>query len=137
MLMANAMQVPCICDQCGMAEQVPLPPLLPITYREDVLAGYSDAQVAQLTQDAVDCGFTHFKMKVGLDVESDLRRGRIIRGIIDQAADAEGKRRDSVLMIDANQVWDVDQAVAYVSRLAELRPWFVPFICSRTCDGDC
>ncbi|OSD01376.1 enolase C-terminal domain-like protein, partial [Trametes coccinea BRFM310] len=104
--------------------------------------GYSDEKVARLTREAVEAGFNHFKMKVGADRESDLRRGKIIRSIIDdpQYLPAGAKPRDpngpdlkgknagptgSVLMIDANQVWDVPQAIEYVKSLAEIKPWFI------------
>jgi len=80
-------------------------------------------------------------MKVGADVESDLRRGLIIRSIIDDPQYLPGtERRDptspalqgknagptgAVLRIDANQVWDVPQAIEYVKKLEALKPWFI------------
>ncbi|KAK7044886.1 L-galactonate dehydratase [Favolaschia claudopus] len=93
--------------------------------------GYTDEKVARLTQEAVAAGFNHFKMKVGADQANDLRRGKIIRSIIDdpQYLPAGQTPRDlnsealrgknagptgAVLMIDANQVWDVQQAIDYV-----------------------
>ena len=102
--------------------------------------GYSDEKVARLTREAVQAGFNHFKMKVGATLENDLRRGKIIRSIIDdpQYLPPGLKPRDpngpalvgknagptgSVLMIDANQVWDVPQAIEYVASLEEIRPW--------------
>ncbi|KAI0676580.1 enolase C-terminal domain-like protein [Trametes maxima] len=104
--------------------------------------GYSDEKVARLTREAVEAGFNHFKMKVGADPASDLRRGKIIRSIIDDpqylpagltprdpnGPDLSGKNAGptgSVLMIDANQVWDVPQAIDYVKSLAEIKPWFI------------
>ncbi|KAI0761125.1 enolase C-terminal domain-like protein [Irpex lacteus] len=104
--------------------------------------GYSDEKVARLTKEAVAAGFNHFKMKVGANQESDLKRGKIIRSIIDdpQWLPAGRKPRDpngpdlvgknagptgSVLMIDANQVWDVPQAIEYVKGLEEIKPWFI------------
>jgi L-fuconate dehydratase len=48
-----------------------------------VCIGYSDEKVARLTKEAVAAGFHTFKMKVGADRDSDLRRGKIIRSIID------------------------------------------------------
>jgi len=103
--------------------------------------GYTDEKVAQLTKEAVQAGFNHFKMKVGADRASDLRRGRIIRSIIDDPQylpagqpprdpknpDLQGKNAGpigAVLMIDANQVWDVKEAIEYVSSLSELKPWY-------------
>lgn len=48
-------------------------------------SGYPDEKVAHLMKEAVQAGWTHFKMKVGGSLEDDLRRGRMIRGIIDDA----------------------------------------------------
>lgn len=79
-------------------------------------------------------------MKVGADVESDLRRGLIIRSIIDDplylppgskgrdpnSPELHGKNAGptgAVLMIDANQVWDVPQAIEYVKKLETIKPW--------------
>lgn len=103
--------------------------------------GYSDEKISQLTKEAIKAGFNHFKMKVGADLTNDLRRGRLIRSIIDDpqylpgdpeparlpgGAALAGKNAGptgAVLMIDANQVWDVPQAIDYVSSLAEIKPW--------------
>ncbi|KAF8903918.1 mandelate racemase/muconate lactonizing enzyme [Gymnopilus junonius] len=91
--------------------------------------GYSDEKVARLTKEAVAGGFNHFKMK-------------LIRSIIDDpqylppgtkprdptGEDLKGKNAGptgAVLMIDANQVWDVSQAIEYVKGLAEIKPWFI------------
>ncbi|KAK7680186.1 hypothetical protein QCA50_016695 [Cerrena zonata] len=104
--------------------------------------GYSDEKVARLTKEAVQAGFNHFKMKVGADREMDLRRGKMIRSIIDdpQYLPAGQKARDpnapelvgknagptgSVIMMDANQVWDVEESIDYVKSLKDLRPWFI------------
>jgi L-fuconate dehydratase len=107
--------------------------------------GYSDGKVAQLTKEAVRAGFTHFKMKVGADQDDDLRRGKLIRSIIDDPQYLRSRPRDllvgageelalrgknagptgAVLMIDANQVWDVEQAIEYVKGLQEIKPWSV------------
>ncbi|KAH8993845.1 enolase C-terminal domain-like protein [Lactarius hatsudake] len=104
--------------------------------------GYSDEKIARLTREAVQAGFNHFKMKVGADRADDLRRGRLIRSIIDDPQylpDGHAPRHagspalagknagptGAVLMIDANQVWDVQEAIDYVSSLEEIRPWFI------------
>ncbi|KAG9025067.1 hypothetical protein FRB95_010596 [Tulasnella sp. JGI-2019a] len=102
--------------------------------------GYDDEKVARLTREAVSAGFNHFKMKVGQNVDDDLRRGRIIRSIIDDAqylpeghvaptaASIAGKNAGptgAVFMIDANQVWDVPQAIEYVKKLESVKPWFI------------
>jgi L-fuconate dehydratase len=106
-----------------------------------LLPGYSDDKIARLTKEAVQAGFNHFKMKVGADLADDLRRGRLIRSIIDdpqylpdghqperhpESPALQGKNAGptgAVLMIDANQVWDVQPAIDYVSSLAEIKPW--------------
>ncbi|MFZ0215349.1 MAG: enolase C-terminal domain-like protein [Candidatus Dormiibacterota bacterium] len=78
--------------------------------------GYSDEQVARLTREALAEGFTRLKLKVGADLTSDLRRGRIMR-------EAMGPGRD--LLIDANQAWGVDEAIAAMGRLRELEPYWI------------
>ncbi len=78
--------------------------------------GYPDEKIAELAQSAVDAGFEHFKLKVGADPRDDLRRARLLRRII-------GPERR--LMLDANQVWGVDEAIAGVRALAECRPWWI------------
>jgi L-fuconate dehydratase len=78
--------------------------------------GYADDKLRRLCREGVAKGWTHFKQKVGGSLEDDLRRARIIREEIGPA------RR---LMMDANQVWEVDQAIANMRRLAEFRPWWI------------
>ncbi len=78
--------------------------------------GYEDAKLRRLVREAVDAGFSHVKLKVGRDLADDVRRLRIAR---------EELGPDRHLMIDANQVWDVDQALAWLPQLAFARPWFI------------
>ena len=78
--------------------------------------GYSDAKLRRLAQEAVDAGFGHVKMKVGRDLDDDIRRLTIAREVIGP---------DRYLMIDANQVWEVDQAIDWVGRLAFCDPYFI------------
>jgi L-fuconate dehydratase len=78
--------------------------------------GYGDDKLRRLAQQAVDAGFTHIKLKVGRDLQDDIRRLRIARDVL-------GPGRQ--LMIDANQVWDVDQAIEWLGHLAFARPWFI------------
>ncbi|MEJ7606281.1 MAG: L-fuconate dehydratase [Bryobacteraceae bacterium] len=77
--------------------------------------GYSDEQLRQLCRDAIAEGWTHFKIKVGADLEDDIRRCQIIREEI-------GDRK---LMMDANQRWDVDEAIVNMERLALFSPWWI------------
>lgn len=78
--------------------------------------GYDDAKLRRLAQEAVDAGFTHIKLKVGRDLQDDIRRVRVAREVLGP---------DLNLMIDANQVWEVDQAIAWLKELAFAKPWFI------------
>jgi L-fuconate dehydratase len=78
--------------------------------------GYDDAKLRRLTQAAVDAGFSHIKLKVGRDLADDIRRLRIAREVLGP---------DRHLMIDANQVWEVDQAIEWLGHLAFAKPWFI------------
>ncbi len=78
--------------------------------------GYSDDKIRTLARQAMAAGFTHLKLKVGGDPTSDLRRARILR-------DAIGP--DNHVMLDANQVWGIEQAITAVRALAEVNPWWI------------
>ncbi len=78
--------------------------------------GYSDDQIRRLCREALADGWEHFKLKVGANLEDDRRRGAIIREEIGP---------DRKLMIDANQRWEVDEAIAWVQALAEYDLWWV------------
>ena len=71
--------------------------------------GYDDDKVRRLCREAMAEGFTHFKVKVGADPADDARRVGLVR-------DAIGP--DRKLMIDANQRWDVGEAIRNVQALA-------------------
>jgi len=78
--------------------------------------GYSDEKLRRLCQEAVDAGFNHVKMKVGRDLDDDIRRLTIAREVIGD---------DRILMIDANQVWEVNEAIDWVNKLAFVKPFFI------------
>jgi L-fuconate dehydratase len=78
--------------------------------------GYPNDKLTRLAQQAVDAGFTHIKMKVGRDLADDIRRLEIVRRIMGP---------DRYLMIDANQVWEVDQAIEWVRELKPFNPYFI------------
>lgn len=78
--------------------------------------GYSEEKMRRLAREAVADGWTHLKQKVGADIEQDVRRARILR---------EELGWERHLMMDANQIWDVDQAVANMRRLAEFDPLWI------------
>ncbi len=70
--------------------------------------GYSDDKLRRLCREAVEQGFRHVKLKVGADLGDDIRRCSIAREEIGP---------DVALMVDANQVWDVPQAIEWVRAL--------------------
>jgi L-fuconate dehydratase len=78
--------------------------------------GYPDEKIEALALEAVAAGFDHLKLKVGANAEDDLRRGRALRKAIGP---------DRRLMIDANQVWGVEEAIQRTRALAEIRPWWI------------
>lgn len=78
--------------------------------------GYSEEKIRRLAREGVAEGWTYFKQKVGGNLEDDLRRARILREEI-------GWNRK--LMMDANQVWDVDDAITNMRLLAEFGPWWI------------
>jgi L-fuconate dehydratase len=78
--------------------------------------GYADDKVKRLSQEAVAAGWTHIKMKVGKDKDANVRRARIIR---------EALGPTGTLMMDANQCWDVNEAIEHIKALAEFQPWWI------------
>ncbi len=78
--------------------------------------GYSDDKLRRLCQEARDAGFTHTKFKVGANLQDDIRRLTIAREVLGE---------DMNIMIDANQMWEVDQAVDWVNALAFACPLFI------------
>jgi len=78
--------------------------------------GYDDEKVERLVHLALAEGFRHVKMKVGQDTASDARRAGLIR-------DALGD--SGTLMMDANQVWDVGEAIATMRELSAYDPWWI------------
>ena len=78
--------------------------------------GYDDDKLRRLCREALANGWNHIKVKVGANIDEDLRRCRIIREEI-------GWERK--LMLDANQVWEVDEAIENMKRLAEVKPWWI------------
>ncbi len=78
--------------------------------------GYSDEKVRGLCRDALASGWTNFKMKVGGDLRDDLRRAALVRHEI-------GPQHK--LMMDANQRWDVGEAITAMKALSEFDPWWI------------
>jgi L-fuconate dehydratase len=78
--------------------------------------GYPDDKIRRLSAEALAGGWTAFKMKVGADLEDDIRRARIVREEIGP---------HNLLMIDANQRWDVGTAISWVRALAEFDIYWI------------
>jgi L-fuconate dehydratase len=78
--------------------------------------GYSDDKIRRLCREGMAEGWSHFKIKVGRDLADDIRRAGIIREEIGP---------DRKLMMDANQVWDVGEAIASMHELARFDPWWI------------
>lgn len=78
--------------------------------------GYSDDLVKSLCEKYLALGFRHFKVKVGQNFVDDFRRCRVVRKTIGN---------ENTLMVDANQIWDVDQAIDWMQRLSEFKPLWI------------
>lgn len=78
--------------------------------------GHTDEEIRRRCQAGLEAGWDHFKLKVGGDLEDDRRRAAIVREEIGP---------DRHLMVDANQRWDVDEAIEKMEALAEFNPWWI------------
>ncbi len=78
--------------------------------------GYPDEKIRRLCREGVQQGWSHFKIKVGRDLADDVRRAALVRAEIGP---------DRKLMLDANQVWDVGEAMANMRQLARFDPWWI------------
>ncbi|WP_024754477.1 L-fuconate dehydratase [Streptomyces exfoliatus] len=78
--------------------------------------GYTDEKLTRLAKQAVADGFTQIKLKVGADLSDDVRRLRTAR-----AAVGDGIR----IAIDANQRWNVAEAISWTNALAEFDPYWI------------
>jgi L-fuconate dehydratase len=78
--------------------------------------GFSDEKVRRLCREGLAEGWTHFKLKVGGEAKDDLRRAMLMREEIGW---------DNKLMVDANQKWGVDEAIARTRMLGEAKPYWM------------
>ncbi len=78
--------------------------------------GYSDAKLKRLCTEAIDKGYRHLKLKVGESLKDDTRRCRIVRELAGP---------DIRIMLDANQKWEVNEAIEWVQALTPFSPWFI------------
>ena len=77
--------------------------------------GYSDEKLVRLSREAVADGFSMIKLKVGGSLEDDRRRFALARAAVG----------DIPIAIDANQRWEVDEAIEWVNQLAEFDPYWI------------
>lgn len=78
--------------------------------------GYSDDKLRRLCREGIAQGWDQFKMKVGAKLDDDIRRAQIVR-------DEIGWNRK--LMMDANEAWNVNTAIAWMKELARFNPWWI------------
>ncbi|GAA2861434.1 mandelate racemase [Actinoplanes cyaneus] len=78
--------------------------------------GYSDEKLARLAREAVADGFTQIKLKVGASLDDDVRRLRVARAAVGP---------DVRIAVDANQRWDVAEAIDWMRRLAPYEPYWI------------
>ena len=78
--------------------------------------GYSDEKLYELCLKAKKSGFSHVKFKVGKDLNDDIRRLKIARKALGDK---------TKIMIDANQVWEVDEAIEWIKELEFSKPFFI------------
>lgn len=78
--------------------------------------GYSDEKMRRLCGQAKAAGFRHMKIKVGSDLNDDMRRAAIIREEIGP---------EIKLMMDANQKWGVNEAIENMESLKRFDPWWI------------
>jgi L-fuconate dehydratase len=78
--------------------------------------GFSDEKIVRLCDEALAEGWTHFKLKVGGDPADDHRRAGLVRSKIGLS---------NRLMMDANQKWDVDEAIQRTRDLQQFDPWWM------------
>ncbi|KAJ8931888.1 hypothetical protein NQ314_015157 [Rhamnusium bicolor] len=78
--------------------------------------GYSNEKISELVEKYLDLGFTAFKLKVGKNLYDDIKRLEFVRNIIGY---------DKILMVDANQVWEVQEAIDWMAQLAQFKPLWI------------
>lgn len=78
--------------------------------------GYSDEKLERRAREAMDEGFGQIKLKVGASLEDDIRRFRKAREVCGP---------DFPIAIDANQRWEVAEAIEWVNALAEFHPAWI------------
>jgi L-fuconate dehydratase len=121
--LATGALINAVWDLYARVEGKPLWKLLADMDAEDIVRatsggwfGFSDEKILRLADEALAQGWTHFKLKVGGEAQDDLRRARLVRSKIGP---------HNKLMMDANQKWDVEEAIERTRMLAEVDPWWM------------
>ena len=78
--------------------------------------GYSDEKIKTLCIEASKKGFKHVKLKVGKNLNDDVRRLAVVRETLGD---------DVNILLDANQVWEVDEAIKWMKELSKFNPYFI------------
>ncbi|KAL3269047.1 hypothetical protein HHI36_008130 [Cryptolaemus montrouzieri] len=78
--------------------------------------GFTDHQMSEAANKYLELGFTAFKVKVGKNLYEDVKRLEKIRSIIGW---------DKTLMVDANQIWEVQEAIDWMTQLAVYKPLWI------------
>ncbi|MGW2560168.1 enolase C-terminal domain-like protein [Streptomyces sp. NPDC001514] len=78
--------------------------------------GYSDTKLVTLARQAVADGFGQIKLKVGADLDDDVRRLKLARAAVGPAVR---------IAVDANQRWDVPDALRWMEALAPYEPHWI------------
>lgn len=78
--------------------------------------GYSDEKMKKLCQELVAQGWKYLKLKVGANLQDDIRRCKIARDTVGP---------DFKIMVDANQKWNVEEAIEWMKQLAQFNPWWI------------
>lgn len=73
--------------------------------------GYTDEKMVRLAKEAVASGYKLIKLKCGGSLEDDKRRLHLAR---------EAVGPDIKIAIDANQVWDVNQAIDWIKGIGDV-----------------
>lgn len=78
--------------------------------------GLTDQEVSESAKKYLNLGFNSFKVKVGKNLYEDVKRLEIIRHAIGWK---------NKLMVDANQVWEVQEAIDWMTQLAVYKPLWI------------
>ncbi|GAA1363014.1 enolase C-terminal domain-like protein [Streptomyces beijiangensis] len=78
--------------------------------------GYDDEKLVRLSKEAVAEGFAQIKLKVGADLQDDVRRMKLARAAVGPSIR---------IAVDANQRWDVPDAVRWMEALAPFDPHWI------------